>query len=231
MNEELSPLELWMPEIKKYIRQTPGLLLESQGFVYNRPDFSFKRKHKKNAEEFCFVFVNQFPISYRLNFLLQIWNHDVKTVKEAYPYKSSIENYKLRSLVFFMRDFMTESDYDPEFQDAGYNFLVLNNRDLFNAADTITRILQEQALPLCNQLSELGGLDRFFEDRPGWSVNSLNINNIITELIAARLNRKRNFPEVCQQTLAYIDKKIEACEMEKDTKTAAEQFCKFLHKF
>ena len=229
MSEDLSPhLELWMPEIKKYIRQNPGAILESEGFVFNKSEFSFKRKHRKNFEEFCFVFVNQFPISYRIKFLLQIWNNDVKVVKEGYPYKSAIENYKFRSVVFFMQDFVTEADY-PAFQGTGYDFLVLNNKDLFNASDAIIGLLLNHAIPLCNQLSELDGLDRFFEDRPDWAINGLNFNNITTELIAAKLNRKRDFSRVTARKLADIDKKIEGKEMDQETKMNVERFCEYLN--
>jgi hypothetical protein len=230
MNEDLSHLELWMPDIKRYIRKNPGTMLEAEGFVYNKPDFSFKRKHKKTFEELSFLFVNQFPISYRINFLLQIWNHDVKTIKEAYPHQSDIENYKLRSLVFFMRDFISEAEYAETFQSAGYDFLVLTNKDLFRAADAIAGILQEQTIPLCNQLSKLDGLDRFFEDRPGWSVNSLNINNITTDLIVAKLNRKRDFREVVRQISIDIDRKIADKEMDKEAKLSVEKFCNYLSK-
>jgi hypothetical protein len=230
MNEELSHLELWMPEIKKYIRKNSGAILEGRGFTYHKSAFSFKRKHRKNYEELSFVFVNHFPISYRINFLLQIWNNEVRMVKEAYPDKEKIENFKLRSLVFFMRDFMAEPVSDTGFQQVNYDFKILTNKDLFVAADTISGLLVEQVIPLCDQVTDIAGLDRFFAERPGWTVNSLNLNNMMTELAAARLNRKRDFYGVVGSMIDAVEKKITAMEMDRDVRNAVEGFSEFLIK-
>jgi hypothetical protein len=225
---ELPTLELWLPDIKKYTKKNLSKVLKSAGYKFNRSDFSFRKKHGKHFEEFSFNFFNRFPLSYRVNFLIQIWNNDVKTVKANFPHKSRIENYKLRSLVLFMTEFLdqdSDSALDlPPLKD----YLLVTNTDLFNAIDAIHRMLQDRAIPMSRQLSSLDGLDRFFASRPGWTVNSLNMNNISTELIVARLNKKRDFSQVVSEINSDIDKKIENKEMSSETKEIVNLYCNFL---
>ena len=174
------------------------------------------------------MFVNQFPMNYRINFLMQIWNNDVKTVKANFPLQAKVEKYKLRSLVIFMREFMENMDFTDSNQIPVNDYLLVTNRDLFIAIDTISRILLERALPLCNQLATLEGLDAFFAAKPGWAVNSLNFNNISTELTVARLNGRRDFQAVYQQIMEDIDQKIISKEMGTDTKALVAHFYHYL---
>jgi hypothetical protein len=217
-DSELPELELWLPDIKKYAKKNLVRLLKSAGYKFNRSDFSFRKKHGKHFEEFSFNFFNRFPLNYRVNFLLQIWNNDIKTIKANFPYQSKIENYKLRSLVLFMTEFQEPGDSLHEDQGPIKDYVLVTNTDLFNAIDAMHRMLQDRAIPLGRQLSSLDGLDRFFATHPGWAVNTLNMNNISTELIAARLNQKRNLEEVFSQINRAIDLKIEQKEMSSDIK-------------
>ena len=227
MKEELPSLELWLPDIKKYVFENAGQCLEDIGFSYLKSDSAYRRTRSRNYEEFCFVFANQFPVSYRIAFLLQIWNHQIKTAKTGFPLQSKIDNYKLRSLVLFMNHFPMPGQADQE-KILDNAFLLVTNKDLFLYTDRMMRILQEQAIPLADQLCELDGIDSFFGDRPGWSVNSLNFNNITSELAAAKLNAKRNFKEVFQQIITGIDQKVLQKEMGTDMKENTTKFYEYL---
>jgi len=227
MSDQLQPLELWLPYIKKYILEVVIQPLKSAKFDFNRTDFSFKRTHGKNFEEFSFLFANQFPVSYRLGFLLQVWNHDVKIIKAAYPRQSNLDNYKLRSLVLFMSHFFDK----PKSEEPNLpinDFVLVTNKDLFIAADSIILLLQDRALPLVDQLSELDGLDSFFTDRPDWSVDSLNLNNMITELIVAKLNGKTDYHQRFQKIMAATEQKVLHHEMATESKAIMEDFYFYL---
>jgi hypothetical protein len=228
MNEKMPSLELWLPDIKKYIFETAGHCLSAAGYNFIKSDGAYRRIHAKNYEEFCFVFANQFPVNYRIGFLLQIWNHQIKTAKSGFPQQEKIDNYKLRSIVLFINNFTLPEQISSE-QLINNAFLVVTNKDLFVATENITHLLQEQAIPLADQLCELDGIDSFFADRPGWSVNSLNFNNITSELAAAKLNNKRNIHEIFQQILAGIDQKILQMEMGADMKENTIKFYEYLN--
>ena len=220
-------LELWLPDIKKYVFENAGQCLEAAGFSFLKPDNSYKQTHGKNNEEIRFVFTNQFPVSYRIGFLFQIWNHQIKTVKAGFPFMAKMENYKLRSLVLFMNNFVLP-DQEGNEQSVLNALLLVTNKDLFVATDHITRLLQEQVIPLADQLFDLDGIDAYFVDRPGWSIDSLNFNNISTELTAAKLNKKRNFEEVYMQIVTAIDQKIQAKEMGDEMKEHTAKYCEYL---
>jgi hypothetical protein len=227
MNDALQPLELWLPDIKKYILEVIIQPLKSARYDFNKTDFSFKRTHGKNFEEFSFLFANQFPVNYRLGFLLQTWNHDIKIIKAAYPRQSNLDNYKLRSLVLFMSHFLSKpASEEPNFP--VNDFVLVTNKDLFFAADSIILLLQEQALPLADQLSELDGLDSFFSDRPNWSVDSLNLNNMTTELTAAKLNGKTDYHQRFQKMIAATEQKILDQQMATESKAIMEDFYFYL---
>jgi hypothetical protein len=227
MNQQLQPLELWLPDIKKYIVELLSSPLKAAKFEFNKVDYSFRRPHGKHFEEFSFLFVNQFPVNYRLGFLLQIWNHEVKTIKTNYPFQSKTENYKLRSLVLFMSNFVAEAA-PAESGNAVNDYVLVTNKDLFIAGDHLLMLLQDHALPLAEQLSDINGLDAFFADRPGWSVSSLNHNNMSTELIAAKLNGQRNYHELFQEMNEAIEHKIAGKEMLPDTKIFLHDFYDYL---
>jgi hypothetical protein len=228
MNENPISLELWLPSLKKYIFKNIEGMMSMNGFSFNRSDFSFFRKDGKSSTDFFFLFVNQFPVNYRVSFLLQFLNHDIKTIKEAFPLKSTIADYKLRALVFFMSDLISLSKKKDAGTETVPDFVLITNNDLFNAADAIIKLLQDDAFPLCEQLSTIEGLDLFFEKHTGWSVNSLNPNNITSEMIAARLAGRRDYKEVYHLIAEDINKKILAFEMDQDTKDVIDKFNDFL---
>jgi hypothetical protein len=228
MYENLPPLELWFPNIRKYLYKTIGKQIVSQGFKFNKSEFSYKRKHGKDYEELCFILKNQFPINYRISFILKIWNHQIKAVKASFPHKDSIENFKYRSLVLFMGNFLEEMNSPPTHPGTINDFTLITNRDLFTASDRLIELFHDRVLPMSMQVSNVAGIDAFFESRPGWSVNNLTLNNITSDLIAARLNAKRNFDEVFWDLRERMGKKITAGEMNLEARIAIELLYKYL---
>jgi hypothetical protein len=228
MYERIPNLELWFPSIKKYLYKTVGQQIESAGFKFNKSEFSFKRKHGKDYEELCFVIQNHFPLNYKVSFVLKIWNQEIKTVKAAFPFTQDIENFKFRSIVIFMGHFMEEMNRTIPGSGLIYDYTLITNKDLFEATDNLLGLLHDCVLPISKELSNLDGIDNFFAKRPGWSVNNLSLNNITTELIAAQLNKKRNFEEVFWQIREEMSKKIAGGEMNIESRISIEQFYKFL---
>ena len=45
---------LRMADIKIYLHETAGKLIEAEGFKFNKAAFWFTRRHKKNYEQFFF---------------------------------------------------------------------------------------------------------------------------------------------------------------------------------
>ena len=115
-------------------------------------------------------------------------------------------NFRLSSMVIFLNDFMRETKKQEDVKD----FVLYTNNDLFAAGDAITMVLREKAIPLCDQLTSIADMDNYFLDHPCWSVNTLNLDNMISELIIARVNGKRDYDALYQQLAAALEKKIEA---------------------
>jgi hypothetical protein len=222
-NEKAPQLELWLPEIKKYIFEVFGPILKPAGFSFRRFDGSYKREHGRDLEDITFLFANQFPLNYRLSFLMEIWNHQIKSIKSSFSRQSLIEKYKLRSVVMFMADFMPKPNVENERKKIN-NFTLVTYKDLFVATESIIAMMQKQAMPLADQLSTIDGMDKFFADRPGWTVDNLNPNNMTTELAAAKLNNKRNVQELFENMIERINVKISNMEMSTDTRVAMEEF-------
>jgi hypothetical protein len=128
-------------------------------------------------------------------------------IKDAFPQKSTIAEFKLRALVFFMSDLISISKKKDTGALTVPDFVLVTNHDLFNAADSIIKLLQDDAFPLCEQLSTIDGIDSFFEKNESWAVNSLNPNNITTEMIAARLAKRRNYEQVFSAIAEDINKR------------------------
>jgi hypothetical protein len=228
MYENQPHLELWFPSIRKYLYKTAGKQMELAGFKFNKSEFSFKKKHGKDYEQICFILQNQFPLCYKISFVLKIWNHEIKTIKASLPFKHQIEDFKYRSIALFMGHFIEEMKLPRLKQGQIYDYTIMTNKDLFAASDKLSELLHEQVLPLSNQLCNMEGIDSFFASRPDWSVNNLTLNNITTELIAAKLNKKRNYDDVFWQIREAIGLKIASGEMSLESRIVIEQLYKYL---
>ncbi|MBS1600538.1 MAG: hypothetical protein JST75_20090 [Bacteroidetes bacterium] len=225
MKEDLPPLELWIQDIQSYLYKIVNVPLGKAGFKFDKYNYSFERKYKKNTQDFGFLFVNQFPVNYRVNFMLQIRNKKVKEAKTAFFHSLNRDDFKLNSLAILLRDFG-----EPVSEPGKKDFIIFGNKELFDAAESISKILQYEAIPLCDQLSDLNDLDTFYDTRNGWSVTNYNIDNIISELIIARLNRKRNFQKVYEQIADKLQKKDSIRKIDTDASLIAERCYQFILK-
>ncbi len=225
MNEELPPLELWIQDIQSYLYKVIGSPMEKSGFKFDKYDYSFTRKYGKNTKEFRFLFVNQFPVNYRINFMLQVRNKKAKEAKSAFFQSLGRDDFKLSSLIMFLRDF-GEPVTDSRMKD----FIIYGNKELFDAGDSINEMLHFEAIPLCNQLADLNDLDNFYGSRNGWCVTNYNIDNIVSDLIIARLNRKRNFSELYETMLNRLRNKDSEKRIDTDVLVIFERLYEFIQK-
>jgi hypothetical protein len=225
MKEDLPPLELWIQDIQSYLYKVIAGPMEEAGFKFDKYNYSFIRKHGKTTQEFGFLFVNQFPVNYRINFMLQIRHKKVKEVKSAFFQSLKRDDFKLSSLLTIFRDF-GEHGKDSRMKD----YIIFGNRELFDAGESISKILQYEAIPLCDQLSNLNDLDNFYTIRNGWSVTNFSIDNIISELIIAKLNGKRNFQQLYEQIIDRIERKDSDRRIDTDASVIVERCYQFIVK-
>jgi len=201
--------------------------MEADGFRFQRREFSYLRKHGKDHEQIRFLFQNQFPLLYKISFFLKIWNNAIKKVKFSYlPYRK-LDDYQLRTLIIFMGHFVEETDDSPR-SGMIYDYSLVTQKDLFISVERIRGMLQDSALPLSHQLASTAGIDLFFADRPGWSVRTLSLSNITSELIAAKLNKQRDYQELARRIDHEVDEKIACGELAMDTKDFLQDFHVFL---
>ena len=76
------------------------------------------------------------------------------------------------------------------------------------AGDWLAQTLQYELIPLCDQLSTIAHMDDFFESKPEWSLNTHSGGNICTDLIVAKLNRKRDFEQRYEQLMRACSKEF-----------------------
>ena len=258
-NNSMAATDLRMPDIKNYLYETVGKVIEVKGYKFKKTNYSFTRKQGKDYEEIYFLFHNYFPLKYDSHFSLRIWNAEIQRIKKLFPYQQNIENFGFSTLTIPMGEFVAKErireqvqKYENGFildsvtgdfvkdesagkrkdltwaQIAGHSFELVTSKDLFEASEEMKRLLEEQILPLSNRLSTIDGIDAFFAGRPGWSVKSLSPNNSASELIAAKLNNKRNYRDVFEQILGEIDKRIASAGMSHEIRKIVEELYKYL---
>ncbi len=213
-----------MPYIQSYLHQSIRDIMQAEGFVFNKLNFSFSRKRGKHTEKFGFIFVDQTPNNYRVNFLLETSIPEISKLKHACHLFRHIPDFRYCSLILFMGDMVLHDSSRPSL----FDYKLVTTEDLFFAGMNIANIIQDKAFPLCDALSDIDGVDSFLEKRPDWSAASLNMDNISTELIAARLNGKRNFQEVFGRLIAGIDARKEYNELYSDPKRTIEKLYDYL---
>lgn len=222
MEQHLPPLELWMQDIQSYLYKILYAPLGRAGFKFDKYNYSFTRKYLKNTQEFGFLFINQFPVNYRITFVLEIYNKKVKEAKSAFFHSLKRNDFKLSSLIISMQDF------GEPISDGRKDFMIFGNRELFDAAEFISTILQYEAIPLCNQLFDLESLDSFYEARRGWSVTNYNVDNIVSELFVAKLNHRRNFEELYNEISKRISNKDSDRRIDTDAAAIVDRCYRFI---
>lgn len=206
-NSKLPPpsLELWLQDVQAYIyKMTIGTMKHAR-FDFNRTNFSFKRKNKKSQDELSIIFLSQFPVNYRIGFQLEIWHPKIKEIKETFMSEILNKDSNLCSIILYMKDFPSN---DPD-QEVVKDYSIYNHRDLFMVGDWLAQTMQYELVPLCDQLSSIAHMDSFFEAKPQWSLNTRSGGNICTDLIVARLNRRRDVHTRYQQLLQGLQQKID----------------------
>jgi hypothetical protein len=207
-------LELWLLEVQSYISRVAGAPLKHAGFQFNRANFSYKRKNKKSQDELSFIFLSQFPVRHRVGFQLEIWHPQIKQIKESFMSEILEKDSNLCSIILYMKDFPSN---DPE-NEFVKDYSIYNHKDLFMVANWLAQTLQYELVPMCDQLSTIAHMDSFFEAKPDWSLNTHGGRNFCTDLITAKLNKRRNFHDRYQQLLQGVQEKIENRQMNPDSR-------------
>lgn len=198
-------LELWLHDVQSYIYKLTSGPMKEANFHFSRSGFTYKRKNKKSQDDLSIIFLSQFPVKYRIGLQLEIWHPKIKRVKESFMHEILMKESNLCSIILYIKDFPSQDSEQGIVKD----YTIYNHRDLFMVGDWLAQTLQYELVPLCDQLSSIALMDSFFEAKPDWSVNTHSGGNICTDLIVAKLNRKRDFHERYQQLLQGLDRKIE----------------------
>ncbi len=207
-------LELWLQEVQSYIYKVTSEPMKRANFQFLRSDFSYKRKNKNSQDELSIIFLSQFPVNYRIGFQLEIWHPQIKQVKETFMGDILNKQSYLCSIILFTKDFPSN---DPE-QTTVKDYPVYNSRDLFLVGDWLAQTLQYELVPLCDQFSTISHMDSFFEAKPDWSLNTHSGGNLCTDLIVAKLNRKRDIHLRYQQLMDGLQLKIENRQMSPESR-------------
>ena len=204
-NQQLPSLELWLQDAQSYIYKMTSGPMRHGNFRFNKSSFGYKRKNKKSEDELSIIFLSQFPVKYRIGFQLEIWHQQIRDMKESFMTEIMNKESNLCSIILYMKDFPSN---DPE-QEVVKDYSIYNHRDLFMAGDWLAQTLQYELIPLCDQLSTIQHMDGFFEAKPDWSMNTGSGGNICTDLIVAKLNRKRSIHMRYQQLMEGLKQRIE----------------------
>ena len=213
-NQQSHSLELCFHDVQSYIYRLTNGPMKRANFNFNRASFRYKRKNKKSQDELSFIFLSQFPVRHRVGFQLEIWHPQIKQIKESFMSEILEKDSNLCSIILYMKDFPSN---DPE-NEFVKDYSIYNHKDLFMVANWLAQTLQYELVPMCDQLSTIAHMDSFFEAKPDWSLNTHGGGNICTDLIAAKLNKRRNFHDRYQQLLQGIQEKIENHQMNPDSR-------------
>jgi hypothetical protein len=208
-NKQSPALELWLQDVQSYIYKVTSSHMKHARFDFNRSRFRYIRKNKKSLDELSIIFLSQFPVSYRLSFQLEIWHPQIREIKESFMSEIISKESNLCSIILYLRDFPSN---DPQ-QEVVKDYSIFNHRDLFMVGDWLAQTLQYELVPLCDQLSTIAHMDSFFEAKPEWSLNTRSGGNICTDLIVAKLNRKRDIHNRYLQLMEGIQVKITKQQM------------------
>jgi hypothetical protein len=212
--KEQPSLELWLHEVQAYIYKLTSGPMKEAHFQFSRSGFSYKRKNKKSQDELSVIFLSQFPVKYRVGFQLEIWHPEVRKVKESFMRNILTKESNLCSIILYTKNFPSN---DPS-QEIVKDYTIYNHQDLFMVADWMAQTFQDELVPVCNKLDSIAQMDSFFEANPEWTLNTHSGGNVCTDLIVAKLNRKKDIYLRYQQLMQDIQKKIESKQMNPDSR-------------
>jgi hypothetical protein len=207
-------LELWLQDVQSYVYKVTDGPMKHASFQFFRSNFSFKRKNKKSQDELSIIFLSQFPVNYRISFQLEIWHPEIRQIKESFMGKIINKESNLCSIILYMKDFPSN---DPLLE-AVKDYPVYDYKDLFIAGDWLAQTLQYELVPLCDQMSTIAHMDSFFEAKPDWSLNTRSGGNLCTDLIVAKLNKKRDIHQRFQQLMQGLREKIDNRQMNPESR-------------
>jgi hypothetical protein len=187
MNKNLRATQLRMPEIKDCINLAITTDVEQAGFRFRKSNFTYIKKWSGNWQKVIFLFYNYFPLDYKMHFLVSLWIEEIEQIKSNLPFEHHFESSKFQTLGMDMSDFMNEFGKKPFPTISGYTFDIATKNDLQLAATSVKLLLGEKVFPFLDQVSNLEGLFKFFESHPDWSVKSLSVNNMCSEIIVGKL--------------------------------------------
>lgn len=203
-SKQPSPLELWLKDIQSYLYKMTGPIMERAHFSFNRTNYTYRRKNKKSADELSIIFLSQFPVNYRVSFVLEIWHPQIRHIKESFMSDILQKESNLCSIVLSLKDFPSNDPQNEVIKD----YAIYNHRDLFMAGAWLAQTLQYELIPTCDQMSSISHMDSFFEAKPDWSLNTHSGGNVCTDLIVAKLSQRRNFEERHIQLTQGLQEKI-----------------------
>jgi hypothetical protein len=197
-------LELSLHDIQSYIYKVTSGPMELARFQFNRTEFCYKRKNKKSQDELSIIFLSQFPVKYRIGLRLEIWHTEIKKMKESFMRDILMKESNLCSIILNMKDFPSNNPREESIKD----FTIYNQQDLFMLGDWLAGTFQYELIPVCDQMNSIEGMEKFFTENPHWSLNSHSGGNICTDLIVAKLTRKRDIHERYLQLFQGLQLKI-----------------------
>jgi hypothetical protein len=207
-------LELWLHDVQSYVYKVTSGPMNQARFHFSRSGFSYKRKNKKSQDELSIIFLSQFPVKYRVGFQLEIWHTEIKRVKESFMHEILTKESNLCSIILYLKDFPSG---DPQ-HEIVKDYTIYNHQDLFMVGDWLAQTLQYELVPICDQMDSIVQMDIFFETNPEWSLNTHSGGNICTDLIVAKLNRKRDIHKRYEQLMHGLQQKIETHLMNPDSR-------------
>jgi len=213
-NQQSQSLELWLQDVQSYIYKVTKGPMQHGNFQFSRSSFRYSRKNKKSNDELSIIFLSQFPVNYRISFQLEIWHPEIRSVKESFMGDIINKESNLCSIILYMKDFSSKDPQQETFKD----YPIYNHKDLFMAGDWLAETLQYELVPLCNQMTTIAHMDSLFEAKPQWSLDTRSGGNICTDLIAAKLNRRRDVHQRFLQLSEGIQQKIEDRQMSPESR-------------
>src|ERR1700712_69678 len=186
--KEQPSLELWLHEVQSYIYKLTSGPMKQARFQFSRSGFNFKRKNKKSQDELSVIFLSQFPVKYRVSFQLEIWHPEIRRIKESFMRDILTKDSNLCSIILYTKNFPSN---DPN-QEVVKDYTIYNHQDLFMVADWLAQTFQDELVPVCNALDSISRMDSFFEANPEGTLNTLSGGNLCTDLIVAKLQKKRD---------------------------------------
>jgi hypothetical protein len=213
-NRQLPSLDLSLQDAQSYIYKMTGGPMRHGKFNFDKSRFSYRRKNKKSLDELSIIFLSQFPVRYRISFQLEIWHPHVTEIKESFMSEIMHKESNLCSIILYMKDFPSNNPDQEKVKD----YSICNHRDLFMVGDWLSQTLQYELIPLCDQLSTIPHMDSFFEAKPDWSVITGSGGNICTDLIVARLNRRRDVHTRYRQLMELLQQRIDIRQINPESK-------------